>query len=88
MPDAVGRTIHEVLIAPLPLLLTQTAAAVAQAQVSLDEAAMQTQEQLDALTRQAQAEVPRAANRPAWRASRSTRRGTTSRRSRWSSSCR
>jgi hypothetical protein len=56
MPDAIGRTVHEVLIAPLPLLLTQTAAAVAQAQVALDEAAMQTQEQLDALTRQAQAE--------------------------------
>jgi hypothetical protein len=55
VPDAVGRTIHEVLIAPLPLLLTQTAAAVAQAQVALDEAAIATQERLDELTRQAQA---------------------------------
>lgn len=57
MPDAIGQTIHEVLVAPLPLLLTQTAAAVAQAQVALDEAAMQTQEQLDDLTRQAQAQA-------------------------------
>lgn len=55
MPDPVGRTIHEVLIAPLPLLLTQTAAAVAQAQIALDEAAIQTQERLDELTRQSQA---------------------------------
>ena len=57
MSNNVSRQVHEVLVAPLPLLLTQTARAVAQAQVSLDEAAMHTQEQLDELTRQAAMEA-------------------------------
>lgn len=53
MPNDVGRTVHEVLVAPLPLVLSETASAVAQAQVGLDEAAMHVQQQLDELTRQA-----------------------------------
>lgn len=53
MPATPGATIHEVLVAPLPLLLSRTAAAVAEAQITLDEAAMQTQQRLDELTEQA-----------------------------------
>jgi hypothetical protein len=54
MPSETPRRVHEILVAPLPLLLTETAGAVAQAQVALDQAAMHTQEQLDELTRLAQ----------------------------------
>jgi hypothetical protein len=36
MPSETPRRVHEILVAPLPLLLTETAGAVAQAQVALD----------------------------------------------------
>lgn len=46
MPDDLPEQIEDLLIAPLPVLLEQTAAAVAEAQVALDDAAIRTSQRL------------------------------------------
>lgn len=55
MPNNSQETIHEVLIVPLPALLAQTALAVAEAQITLDEMSMRVQQQLDLISAQARA---------------------------------
>jgi len=45
--------IHELLVVPFDVLLSETARAVAEAQAVLDETSMRVQEQLDILTAQA-----------------------------------
>ena len=53
MPNDTDEILHEVLIVPLPALLSQTAQAVAQAQTALDEMSMRVQQQLSLLTAEA-----------------------------------
>ena len=55
MANDAADKINEVLIVPLPLLLSQTAQALAEAQIALDETSMRVQQQLDLLTAEAQA---------------------------------
>ncbi len=49
--------IHELLVVPFDVLLSETARAVAEAQAVLDESSMRVQEQLDILTAQAIADA-------------------------------
>ncbi len=60
MANNTQQTIQDALIFPLPLLLTQTAQAVAEAQLALDETSMRLQQELDLLSAEAQAEAGEA----------------------------
>ena len=55
MANNAANKIYDVLIVPLPLLLSQTAQSLAEAQIALDEASIRVQQQLDLLTAEAQA---------------------------------
>jgi hypothetical protein len=46
VPDEITRQVEDLLIAPLPVLLEQTAAAVGEAQILLDDAAIRTTQRL------------------------------------------
>ncbi len=57
MANNAQETIRDTLVFPLPLLLSQTAQAVAEAQLALDETAMRVQQELDLLTAEALAQA-------------------------------
>lgn len=57
MRATVTSEIHELLVVPFDVLLSETARAVAEAQAVLDETSMRVQEQLDILTDQAIADA-------------------------------
>ncbi len=57
MANNAEETIRETLVLPLPLLLSQTAQAVAEAQLALDETTIRIQQELDQLTADALAQA-------------------------------
>jgi len=50
MANSTQQIIQDTLVLPLPLLLTQTAQAIAEAQLALDETSMRLQQELDQLS--------------------------------------
>jgi len=57
MADNTEQIIQDTLVTPLPLLLTQTAQAIAEAQLALDETSMRLQQELDLLSAEARTEA-------------------------------